>query len=683
MPDATFAKPYKGPESFQVEDAALFFGREKEADQLIAKMLSSRMTLLHAPSGAGKTSLLNARIIPGLYFRGWIPIRVLPQNDPIESIRVTTLQSLFPPLSVEREAIEACRTALSLTGEDVTVSQLCAKYDALDVRHPLYRQLIQRRNASTPLKGSAFPAKGEFDAQFCRLLRGNIDMARFAEHLTAMQQLGATAGSEARPLGRDPRVKDVLARITEAEQLVGYQEIVDHFYLPVPTLHTFFEAIGANYGARLAKFGVVLILDQFEELFTRFVDPGSVGLNLPNRPLDWRLRWELFGELKQLYLWRDAEGRPLPIRFVISMRDEFIAQMDPLREFVPDLDACTYHLTLLDKESAEVAVREPAKRFGYSYSTECFKRLINELTKEDRFIEPTHLQIVCEKLWVVRGRELATASARTDELPSIDAKEFVELNGAAGILRSFFREFLDELEPNMRVEVLEMLELLVTSNGTRNIVERNDLVQPKFRNGVARADLLAQLERRTFVRLESRLGGQFAEITHEFLIGPILEALRAELVDNPDYGDFRQALRVLDMFEGSEFRGRSARLLTEQQFYSLNKFRNLIRWEPWTIELMLRSCVSLGAPNQDLKFWVAQYESLPLEVGRLLAEIKSRPRTKRLLTLQEVGLLASSAEALPDEARVAGLWTLLNLGADYDRNEIAEWAGRIFEHGSV
>lgn len=77
-------KPYKGPESYQAEDAFLFFGRDAEADQLIARIVSNRFTLLHAQSGAGKTSLLNAKVIPGLQSRSLLPIRVLPQNDPVE-----------------------------------------------------------------------------------------------------------------------------------------------------------------------------------------------------------------------------------------------------------------------------------------------------------------------------------------------------------------------------------------------------------------------------------------------------------------------------------------------------------------------------------------------------------------------------------------------------------------------
>ena len=53
--------------------------------------------------------------------------------------------------------------------------------------------------------------------------------------------------------------------------------------------------------------------------------------------------------------------------------------------------------------------------------------------------------------------------------------------------------------------------------------------------------------------------------------------------------------------------------MTEQQFIALNQFRNLVRWEPWTTELMLRSCISLGLADEDLGYWLTQYESGPRE----------------------------------------------------------------------
>jgi hypothetical protein len=684
MEEPGASKPYKGPESYQAEDASLFFGRELEADQLLAKILSSRFTLVHAQSGAGKTSLLNAKVIPSLHSRHWVPIRVLPQNDPVESIRVTTLQTLFPPLAVERQAIQAAQEALTENGEDLTISELLSRYDALDVRQPLRRQLVLRRSASAHVKGAAFPTFGDYDPWFCKLLRGNIIYAQFVEHLLALQELSLASFPKVNAPGREFRITELSERIAQIEEFVGYEKIINEFYVPVSDLYTFFENIVRIYGQKRSKFGIVLVLDQFEELFTRFVDPGSISPDLPNAPLDWRLRWELFDELKLLYMGEGGESQLLPIRYVISMRDEYIAQLDPLRGFVPDLDSCAYHLTLLSKEAAEMAVREPAQQFGYRYSEECFRQIIGELTREDRFIEPTHLQIVCEKLWFYRGSDLAVKSQGESEgLPRIEADDLANLNGAAGILRSFFREFLDELSPEMRVEVLEMLQLLVTSNGTRNIVEREDLTQPKFRKAVLRRELLSRLERSTIVRLESRLGGQFAEITHEFLIGPILDALRTELTINPDYNRFRYVLRVLGMFEGAEFRGKSGRLLSENEFHTLNQFRDQIRWDDWSLELMLRSAVALGVGSADLEFWKKQYEGLPLQAERVIDEARPGAKTGRLLTLQELQLLSTTKDSLPNAASPLVIASLLTIAADHEQGEIRAWLRRLVDHGAT
>jgi ATP/maltotriose-dependent transcriptional regulator MalT len=44
--------------SFDEKNAAYFFGRERESDLIVANLIASRLTLLYAPSGVGKTSVL-------------------------------------------------------------------------------------------------------------------------------------------------------------------------------------------------------------------------------------------------------------------------------------------------------------------------------------------------------------------------------------------------------------------------------------------------------------------------------------------------------------------------------------------------------------------------------------------------------------------------------------------------
>jgi hypothetical protein len=58
--------PYPGPRPFDREDRALFFGREAETRELVSLVVAHQVVLLYAASGAGKTSLLNAGVIPVL-----------------------------------------------------------------------------------------------------------------------------------------------------------------------------------------------------------------------------------------------------------------------------------------------------------------------------------------------------------------------------------------------------------------------------------------------------------------------------------------------------------------------------------------------------------------------------------------------------------------------------------------
>jgi WD40 repeat protein len=58
--------PYVGPRTFLKEESHLYFGREREARDLTALVASERLVLFYAQSGAGKSSLLNTRLIPDL-----------------------------------------------------------------------------------------------------------------------------------------------------------------------------------------------------------------------------------------------------------------------------------------------------------------------------------------------------------------------------------------------------------------------------------------------------------------------------------------------------------------------------------------------------------------------------------------------------------------------------------------
>jgi WD40 repeat protein len=71
----THKNPYIGPRTFQRDEGHLFFGREREARDLIALVASERLVVFYAQSGAGKSSIVNTRLIPNLEGKGY---EVLP-----------------------------------------------------------------------------------------------------------------------------------------------------------------------------------------------------------------------------------------------------------------------------------------------------------------------------------------------------------------------------------------------------------------------------------------------------------------------------------------------------------------------------------------------------------------------------------------------------------------------------
>jgi hypothetical protein len=66
------ANPYVGPRA--IESGEALFGRDNETVELLNQVIAHRVVLMYAVSGAGKTSLLKAGLIPALEARGFLPL---------------------------------------------------------------------------------------------------------------------------------------------------------------------------------------------------------------------------------------------------------------------------------------------------------------------------------------------------------------------------------------------------------------------------------------------------------------------------------------------------------------------------------------------------------------------------------------------------------------------------------
>jgi len=70
--------PYVGPRPFErnPDDKKRFFGRDKETDEILSLIFSHPIVLIYAQSGAGKTSIFNACVIPALEEHGLQVLKV-------------------------------------------------------------------------------------------------------------------------------------------------------------------------------------------------------------------------------------------------------------------------------------------------------------------------------------------------------------------------------------------------------------------------------------------------------------------------------------------------------------------------------------------------------------------------------------------------------------------------------
>jgi hypothetical protein len=81
------ARPYKYLEPYKVSEKQLFFGRDGETDLLTARIMDQRLVLLHGQQGVGKTSLMNAGVIPSLLEKGMMVLSMDNYIQPVESLR--------------------------------------------------------------------------------------------------------------------------------------------------------------------------------------------------------------------------------------------------------------------------------------------------------------------------------------------------------------------------------------------------------------------------------------------------------------------------------------------------------------------------------------------------------------------------------------------------------------------
>ena len=90
--------PYKFLDSYTSEDRDIFFGREKEIEELYYKVAESNILVVYGSSGTGKTSLIQCGLASKFQDADWLPVLVRKGGDINESLKKALANLALTPL---------------------------------------------------------------------------------------------------------------------------------------------------------------------------------------------------------------------------------------------------------------------------------------------------------------------------------------------------------------------------------------------------------------------------------------------------------------------------------------------------------------------------------------------------------------------------------------------------------
>ena len=479
----------------------------------------------------GKTSLLHAKVLPLLETEHWFSVYARPQDHPLKSLQTALASHLLP----------------DPRDEAIVVDQLHEMWPesalSLDAAVTAYRALPHERRARLRL----LMPRSEFQApplpMMCRALRGSIGVNDLIEHFEAMVADGPAMGVTpqtplqdlASLLRHDGTVKlweHWRGRFASSDGLAGALSVLDDDWAPL----------------RPGMGGTILVLDQFEEVFTQ-LRHGTIETFL--------------GETGRCLAACDAGTSGRPLHMALSMRKEFFADLVPLLQPFGAVERLTFFLGSMPADQARNAFSRPARMFGLTFAggeggaPGCIDGMLTLALDEgetptsalpgtppedpprlpaDGRYAPTLISLIGAHLWA-RLDETKRSGAEPVGMP-LSWKDFQRLvPHLDDVFTSFLDDALAQLDQSQapdqphasgatRVDALELLERLATSAGFRNIIAEEQLIEQLPLNRDASTALLDDMDRRLkLVRRERRHGGRFVEIMHERLIPPVRRML--------------------------------------------------------------------------------------------------------------------------------------------------------------
>jgi len=313
----------------------------------------------------------------------------------------------------------------------------------------------------------------------------------------------------------------VLQRIQDAANL----EKVEYVHGEQESLWHFFKTAEFWDGDHLLT--PVLVLDQFEELFT--LHSAEARANFL-RDLGHLVRGVRPASGSTQPLQGSLSDAPPVLRVVISLREDYLGWLEEASESIPQILDNRFRLSRLTVDAAREAVENPANVQYHRFATRPFRyeattvrsilegltdRSGNSAHTRESYIEPFHLQLVCQRV-----EELVSDRQRSEEDVEIALDDLGGVEGLGTILRDFYQRVLDGIpQSRTRRQIRRLCEqYLISPEGRRLSLERNEIKRILKLS----PDTLRDLVDRRLLRSDRRADSWYYELSHDSLVGPIL-----------------------------------------------------------------------------------------------------------------------------------------------------------------
>jgi hypothetical protein len=328
------------------------------------------------------------------------------------------------------------------------------------------------------------------------------------------------------------RVNDVergpFASVLDGIRSEAERQLVEYVPGATGSLWSFFKTVEFWQGDLLLT--PVLILDQFEELFT--LQPEQARESFLNE-LSYLVRGVRPSSAPDTD--RALGEEPPPLRIVLSLREDFLGFLEEASDHIPQILDHRFRLAPLNLQAAADAITGPASLEDPGLATKpfCFdgdaitdildylsRRRTKSMVQTTRYVEPFQLQLVCRRIEEIVAERQRASSVEI----AIGMKD---IGGEAGIretLRNFYTSSVGAL-PTKRVRraVRRLCEqFLISPEGRRLSLEemeiRKQLNLP--------LEILHLLVTRRLLRSENRSDSSYYELSHDALIEPVLATRR-------------------------------------------------------------------------------------------------------------------------------------------------------------